>query len=88
MAELALRFTLSTAGISCAIVASTSSGHLHDNIAAAQRGPLDAAAVTQIQDAFRQAEERSGGSWLHVINNHFYICDRVGLFGLMPLPGC
>lgn len=63
-AEIALRFTLAQQGVDTAIVGTTSREHLMANIAAAERGPLPAAAVERIYAAFNAAEAQSGSTWL------------------------
>ena len=61
--EIALRFTLSQPGLTCAIVGSTRSKHAFANIAAAEKGPLSDNQVAALRDAFRAAESAAGSSW-------------------------
>lgn len=62
--EVALRFTLAQSGVSSAIIGTTKPASARANIAAARRGPLDAAAVSIIRAAFEKAEKASGKSWV------------------------
>jgi len=57
--ELALRFTLSTPGVSSAITGSRSLAHMQKNLDAAAKGPLPAEVYAAIRDAFR----RHGAAW-------------------------
>jgi aryl-alcohol dehydrogenase-like predicted oxidoreductase len=59
--ELALRFTLSHAGVHTAIIGTTNEANANANIAAAARGPLPADVVEKIRAAFRRA--RGSDSW-------------------------
>jgi aryl-alcohol dehydrogenase-like predicted oxidoreductase len=56
-AELALRFTAYSAGVSCALVGSSSLAHLRSNIAAAERGPLPPEMVQSLH-AFFDTQDR------------------------------
>lgn len=58
-AELALRFTLSQPGVTCAIVGTTNLDHVRKNLEFASRGPLDAATIQKIRDAFLDAETKA-----------------------------
>ena len=60
---LALRFALSQPGVHTAIVGTTDSRNAKANIAVAEQGPLSAAVVERIRDAFRQAERASRAAW-------------------------
>ncbi len=62
--EIALRFTLSHPGLSCAIVGTTKASSVAQNIAAAAKGPLPNDAVSQLRAAFERAEAASGERWL------------------------
>ncbi len=64
MAELALRFTLSMDGVSCAIVSSASPAHLAANLEATRRGPLPAPSAEAIRQRFDACERESAGTWL------------------------
>jgi aryl-alcohol dehydrogenase-like predicted oxidoreductase len=57
--ELALRFTLSTPGVSSAITGSRRLEHMRQNLDAAAKGPLPAEVYGAVRDAFR----RQGASW-------------------------
>jgi aryl-alcohol dehydrogenase-like predicted oxidoreductase len=59
--EMALRFTLSHAGASCAIIGTTNPEHVQRNLEFAGKGPLPEGAVQKIREAFRAA--RDGESW-------------------------
>lgn len=61
--ELALRFTLSHAGVHCAIVGTTDPHHVAVNFRSAERGALADECVLKVRQAFRTAEERSGERW-------------------------
>ena len=56
--ELAIRFALSIPGVACAIVGTGSTEHLFENIAWASTGPLDAAIVRELQEAFAAHDEQ------------------------------
>ncbi len=56
-AELALRFTAYSPGVSCALAGSSSLAHLRSNIAAAERGPLPPEVVQSLH-AFFDAQEQ------------------------------
>lgn len=58
-AEFALRFTVYAAGVHTAIVGTAKLAHLRQNITAANRGPLDAAALEGIDRAWRDV----GSEW-------------------------
>ena len=60
---IALRFTLSQPGVASAIVGTTRLANLEANLRAAAEGPLPAAAVRALRDAFRRAEAASGTTW-------------------------
>ena len=57
--ELALRFTLSTPGVSSAITGSRNLEHMQKNLDAAAKGPLPAEVYAMVREAFR----RQGVSW-------------------------
>ena len=59
--EIALRFTMSQAGVHSAIIGTTSFENAEANIAIAAKGPLPAEAVQKIQDAFKSADP--DGRW-------------------------
>jgi aryl-alcohol dehydrogenase-like predicted oxidoreductase len=54
--EIALRFTLSQSGVHTAIIGTTNPENASANIDHAKKGPLSAAAVKQIRDAFLAAD--------------------------------
>jgi len=54
--EIALRFTLSQAGVTTAIIGTTNPNNAKANIAAAEKGPLSAEAVRKIREAFQRAQ--------------------------------
>lgn len=54
--ELALRFTLSQPGVYTSIIGTTNPANARANIAAAEKGPLQAKTVEQIREAFRRAD--------------------------------
>lgn len=61
---IALRFTLSQAGVHTAIVGTTDPRHAAGNLAAAADGRLPEEAVQRLRDAFRRAEAAAGdGPW-------------------------
>jgi aryl-alcohol dehydrogenase-like predicted oxidoreductase len=60
--ELALRFTLSQPGVHCAIIGTSNPDNAMANIAMADKGPLPAAAVRKVREAFRRADPQ--GAWL------------------------
>lgn len=62
--EIALRFTLSQPGLSCAIVGTTKPGNVATNLAAAAKGPLPDDGIAKLRAAFKQAEAGSGEQWL------------------------
>lgn len=61
--EIALRFTLSHPGLSCAIVGTTKPASVTANLAAAQKGPLPDDIVAKIRAAFQGAEAATGDAW-------------------------
>ena len=61
--EIALRFTLSQPGLSCAIVGTTKASHVATNLGAAAKGPLPDDVVAQLQAAFQRPEAASGEIW-------------------------
>ncbi len=61
--EIALRFTLSQPGLSCAIVGTTKPGSVTANLAAAAKGPLPDDTVAAIRAAFQRAEAATGETW-------------------------
>ena len=62
--EIALRYTLSQAGVATAIVGTTKPAHVETNIAAAENGPLDPVAVAELDQTFQRAEAAAGEQWL------------------------
>ena len=64
MAELALRFTISQPGVSCAIASSARDEHVAANLEAAGKGPLAKADIIELEQAFQSCETASGGTWL------------------------
>ena len=52
-AEISLRFALSGAGVSGAVVGTSKLSHLLQSLAWASKGPLDAAWVAELQDSFK-----------------------------------
>ena len=60
-AQIALRFTLSQPGVQTAIIGTTSAKNADANLAAANKGPLQAELAGKIRAAFRQADPR--GQW-------------------------
>jgi aryl-alcohol dehydrogenase-like predicted oxidoreductase len=59
--EIALRFTLSQPGVSCAIIGTTNPDNAKANVAAVGKGPLPADAEAKIRQAFSQ--KSAGESW-------------------------
>lgn len=59
--ELALRFTLSQAGVHTAIIGTTNPNNAKENLAAAAKGPLPPDVVQRIRHAFRKADPQ--GKW-------------------------
>jgi len=59
--ELALRFTLSQAGVHTAIIGTTNPNNAKENLAAAAKGPLPPDTVQKIRQAFRKADPE--GRW-------------------------
>ena len=59
--EIALRFTLSQPGVSCAIIGTQNPDNARGNIALAEKGPLPADVVRKIREAFHAADP--GGTW-------------------------
>lgn len=62
MAELALRFTISQAGVHCAIVQSSRFDHQQENILAIQKGPLKSEYIHAIYTLFDSAQNNE--PWL------------------------
>jgi aryl-alcohol dehydrogenase-like predicted oxidoreductase len=62
-AEIALRFTLAQPGVHVAITGTTNPDNARRNLEVAERGPLPAAAVKRICEAFRAAEKGASGRW-------------------------
>lgn len=62
--EIALRFTLSQAGVHTAIVGTTSQVNARANIAAAGKRPLPEDVERRLRTAFTQAQEQTGDTWL------------------------
>jgi aryl-alcohol dehydrogenase-like predicted oxidoreductase len=60
--EIALRFTLAQAGVTCAIVGTTKQANFEANLAYARKGPLAAEAVAKLRAAFHAADP--AGEWL------------------------
>ncbi|MEX0886585.1 MAG: aldo/keto reductase [Phycisphaeraceae bacterium] len=61
--EIALRFTVSHAGIHSAIVGTTSLTNARANLAALAKGPLADDVVQQIRAAFASAQQEVGQAW-------------------------
>lgn len=61
--EVALRFAAFAGGVSAALVGTTSPAHLADAVAAVSRGPLEAALLGRLEDAWRA----HGAQWRGVI---------------------
>ncbi len=61
--ELALRFTLSQPDVHTAIVGTTDPQHAVENVAFAEKGPLQPEAAERVRTAFREAERASGEHW-------------------------
>jgi aryl-alcohol dehydrogenase-like predicted oxidoreductase len=61
--EVALRFAAFAAGVSSALVGTTSEAHLGEAVAAVSRGPLDASLLARLDDAWRA----HGAAWPGVI---------------------
>ena len=59
--EIALRFTLSQPGVSCAIIGTQNPDNARGNVALAGKGPLPDEVVKQIRDAFHAAD--GSGTW-------------------------
>jgi aryl-alcohol dehydrogenase-like predicted oxidoreductase len=59
--EIALRFTLSHPGVHCGIIGTTNPDNARANVAYANKGPLPAAGVSAIRDAFKRAQ--GGETW-------------------------
>ena len=62
--ELALRFTLSVAGVTTAIVGTTQPSNVERNLEVVARGALPDKVVADLRDAFRRAENEAGETWL------------------------
>jgi aryl-alcohol dehydrogenase-like predicted oxidoreductase len=62
--EIALRFTIAQPGVTTAIVGTTNPARVAPNVATAEKGPLPAASVAKLRDAFRRAEAASGEKWI------------------------
>ena len=60
--EIALRFTLSTPGVHCAIIGTTNPDNARRNVAAASKGPLPQAAIDMIRAAFTRGDAQ--GEWI------------------------
>jgi aryl-alcohol dehydrogenase-like predicted oxidoreductase len=61
--EIALRFTLAESRVHVLSIGTTSPANAEANLAMLEAGPLPAAAVAKIRQAFREARSRSGGPW-------------------------
>lgn len=61
--EIALRFTLSQAGLNTAIIGTTNPDNARANIAYAGKGGLPAEAARALREAFKKAEAASGKKW-------------------------
>ena len=61
--EIALRFTLSQAGVTTAIVGTTRTSNVERNLEIASKGPLPEDVVTELRAAFRRAEAAAGEPW-------------------------
>ncbi|MEM9414387.1 MAG: aldo/keto reductase [Planctomycetota bacterium] len=62
--EIALKFTLAIEGVDTAIVGTTSTVNAQANIAAAAKNPMRDQAVQKLRDAFKEAERKSGETWV------------------------
>jgi aryl-alcohol dehydrogenase-like predicted oxidoreductase len=62
--EIALRFTLAEPRVHVLSVGTTSPANAEANRARLEAGPLPAAAVARIRQAFREAQSRAGEPWL------------------------
>jgi aryl-alcohol dehydrogenase-like predicted oxidoreductase len=62
--ELALRFTLSVADVTTAIVGTTQPTNVERNLEVAARGALPDKVIADLRDAFRRAESEAGETWL------------------------
>ena len=60
VARVALRFTLSQAGVHTAIIGTTNPQNAKANIAAAEKGPLPENVIKKIQQSFDQADPQKG----------------------------
>jgi aryl-alcohol dehydrogenase-like predicted oxidoreductase len=60
-AEMALRFTLSQPGVTCAIVGTTRQENVQANISAIAKGPLPGDVIQKIRAAFKAADPK--GTW-------------------------
>jgi aryl-alcohol dehydrogenase-like predicted oxidoreductase len=66
--EAALRFTAFTPGVSCTLVGTRQAAHLAQNIDWVDRGPLPAAQVAMMREAFlREAVSRQDAGWAGLI---------------------
>jgi len=61
--EIALRFTLAEPRVHVLSVGTTSPANAEANLAMLEAGPLPAAAVARIRQAFREAQSRAGEPW-------------------------
>lgn len=61
--QVALRFTLSQAGVSTAIIGTTNSDNARRNIETANQGALPTEALQKINAAYQEAQQKSGETW-------------------------
>jgi len=62
--EIALKFTLAIEGVDTAIVGTTSTVNAQANIDAVAKNPMRDQAVQKLRDAFKEAEKKSGETWV------------------------
>ena len=62
--EIALKFTLAIEGVDTAIVGTTSTVNAQANIDAVAKNPMRDQAVQKLRDAFKEAERKSGETWV------------------------
>lgn len=60
-ADIALRFTAFTVGVTCCIVGGKNIDHIHSNVASIARGPLASDVVARIRAAFAQHDQNWTG---------------------------
>jgi len=62
--EIALKFTLAIQGVDTAVVGTTSTVNARANIDAVAKNPMRDQAVQKLRDAFKDAEKKSGETWV------------------------